>query len=323
MKRILIIEDDRTLRENTSIFLEEEGYEVIKAKDGSEGVQMALQYLPDLILCDIAMPKLNGYEVYNTLQEIKSTSLIPFIFLTAKTEKEDIRAGMQLGADDYITKPFDYDDLLNTIATRLIKHEKLSNANVEKYRGLIDNPLTGVYVLNQNLDFDFTNIKFNNIVGYTTDELTRMQIEDILYSHDKETISQEIKKCFNGAQNSFKKKVEVINKKGEVIPVEIYGSITKVDKNATIIGNLMHLTIPNGIETNVRKELPENFNLTVREVEVLNLICKGYSTSEIAEKLFISNRTVDGHRASLINKTGSKNTADLVMFAVKNKLVDV
>ncbi len=112
---ILIIEDNLELRENTAEILELAGYEVGLAENGKVGAKKALQLKPNLIICDIMMPELDGYGVLNILSRNPDTSLIPFIFLTAKSELTDIRKGMNLGADDYITKPFDETDLLEAI----------------------------------------------------------------------------------------------------------------------------------------------------------------------------------------------------------------
>jgi DNA-binding response OmpR family regulator len=125
MKKILVIEDNSEVRENLEEILELYGYEVLSAEDGKVGVEMALEELPDLILCDVMMPKLDGFGVLNILSKRTQTADIPFIFLTAKTEKSDFRRGMNLGADDYITKPFYKDELLAVLETRLKKSERL------------------------------------------------------------------------------------------------------------------------------------------------------------------------------------------------------
>lgn len=123
MTKILLIEDNPDIRENTSEILSLAGYDVSTAENGKVGVDTALRLKPDLIICDIMMPELDGYGVLHILNKNTETSSIPFIFLTAKTEKTDIRKGMTLGADDYLTKPFDDTDLLNAIETRLRKHK--------------------------------------------------------------------------------------------------------------------------------------------------------------------------------------------------------
>lgn len=122
MTKILLIEDSPDLRENTSEILTLANYEVVTAENGKIGVEMVLKEKPDLIICDIMMPELDGYGVLHILSRKPETASIPFIFLTAKTEKTDIRKGMELGADDYLTKPFSDTSLLNAIETRLRKH---------------------------------------------------------------------------------------------------------------------------------------------------------------------------------------------------------
>lgn len=121
MKKILLIEDNAEVRENTSEILTLANYTVIEAENGRVGVDLAQREKPDLIICDIMMPELDGYGVLHILSKNEQTAGIPFIFLTAKTEKTDIRKGMNLGADDYLTKPFDDTDLLNAIEARFRK----------------------------------------------------------------------------------------------------------------------------------------------------------------------------------------------------------
>ncbi|AXG70783.1 transcriptional regulatory protein CseB [Kordia sp. SMS9] len=121
MKRVLLIEDDTILRENTAELLELANYEVITAPNGKKGVESALQHTPDIIVCDIMMPELDGYGVLETLSAKDATKYIPFIFLSAKTERQDIRRGMDLGADDYITKPFEEEELTSAIESRIAK----------------------------------------------------------------------------------------------------------------------------------------------------------------------------------------------------------
>lgn len=121
MKTVLFIEDDTTVRENTAELLEFAGYKAITAENGKEGVIAVKKYMPDIIICDIMMPELNGYGVLQILSKDPVTKNIPFIFLTAKSEHSDIRKGMDLGADDYITKPYDESELFSAIESRLAK----------------------------------------------------------------------------------------------------------------------------------------------------------------------------------------------------------
>lgn len=121
MKRILLIEDDVILRENTAELLELSNFEVISAPNGSIGIATAKKELPDIVVCDIMMPEIDGYGVLEALSKDSQTRFIPFIFLSAKTERKDVRKGMDLGADDYITKPFSEDELISAIDSRLAK----------------------------------------------------------------------------------------------------------------------------------------------------------------------------------------------------------
>ncbi|UMB59846.1 response regulator [Lutibacter sp. A80] len=121
MKTLLLIEDDTVLRETTAEILELEGYKIVVAPNGKRGVEQARIMLPDLIICDIMMPELDGYDVFKLLSEEEKTKKIPFIFMSAKTEIKDIRKGMDLGADDYLTKPVEEELLLSAIESRLAK----------------------------------------------------------------------------------------------------------------------------------------------------------------------------------------------------------
>ncbi len=123
--KILVIEDNQDVRENLIEILELSNFTVLAAEDGLKGVEIAQTQVPDLILCDVMMPKLDGFGVLNILGKRPDTSGIPFVFLTAKAERSDFRRGMNLGADDYVTKPFYKDELLSVIETRLRKTKLL------------------------------------------------------------------------------------------------------------------------------------------------------------------------------------------------------
>jgi CRP-like cAMP-binding protein len=138
MKKILLIEDNKNMRENTMEILSLANYQVCAAENGKSGVKMAIEEKPDLIICDIMMPELDGYGVLYMLSQHPSTAGIPFIFLTAKTEKADIRKGMSLGADDYLTKPFDGMDLLATIEMRFKKNDLFKRDFSRNINGLND-----------------------------------------------------------------------------------------------------------------------------------------------------------------------------------------
>lgn len=152
MRKILVIEDERASRKLILKLLQAEGFEAIGAENGSVGLQLALQECPDLILCDIRMPEIDGYEVLSRLQQDPVTAMIPVICLTAQNDRADLRRGMELGANDYLTKPFTTEELLSAIATQLSKQEMRHKQQQE--------------VLQQAI------AKFNNVVYY--DSLTNL-----------------------------------------------------------------------------------------------------------------------------------------------------
>lgn len=135
-KKILVIDDNNDLRENTAEILDLAGYKTLTAENGKLGVELAIKEKPDVIVCDIMMPELDGYGVLHLLRKNAITQNIPFIFITAKTERGDFRKGMEMGADDYVTKPFDDIELLNAIEMRLKKAEVLQQSYASTPQGL-------------------------------------------------------------------------------------------------------------------------------------------------------------------------------------------
>ena len=147
MRSILLIEDNNELRENTAEILELANYKVTSAENGKVGIQSALQKKPDLIICDVMMPELDGYGVLHLINKNPELSGIPFIFLTAKSERSDLRKGMEMGADDYITKPFTDIELLNAVESRFKKTEIIKNNYTSNEEG-VNNLLQDVKGLN-------------------------------------------------------------------------------------------------------------------------------------------------------------------------------
>ncbi len=155
MIKILVIEDEEDIRANILEALEYEGFNAIGAANGRSGIASAKEHVPDLIICDISMPEMDGHTVISELRHDSLTAMIPFIFLTARTTNKDVRKGMNLGADDYLTKPFELDDLLAAIHTRLDKLATISDHFTQKIDELSLNlsynlphelrtPLTGI-----------------------------------------------------------------------------------------------------------------------------------------------------------------------------------
>lgn len=134
VKRILVIDDEAKIRGHTAELLRLEGFEVTEARNGREGVEKARATPPDLIVCDITMPEMNGHRVLETLRDDARTALVPFVFLTGWGEQEDLRTGMNLGADDYLVKPVVPDDLIASVRARLRRAELAAAAAPQRAR---------------------------------------------------------------------------------------------------------------------------------------------------------------------------------------------
>jgi CheY-like chemotaxis protein/anti-sigma regulatory factor (Ser/Thr protein kinase) len=142
--KILVIEDERFIRENIEELLQARGYHVHAASNGVEGVEKAIKHAPDLVVCDVMMPKMDGFKVLEQIRNTESIQNTPFIFLTAKIDKSDIRQGMGLGADDYLTKPFSGKELAKAIESRLERYEKI-NAQYSKIKHELDTDVFTTY----------------------------------------------------------------------------------------------------------------------------------------------------------------------------------
>ncbi len=153
MKTVLIIEDDTSLRENMTELLELENYKVFSAPNGKIGVEQAKLNTPDIIVCDIMMPEMDGYGVLEAVSMDSNTMHIPFIFLSAKTEHKEIRKGMDLGADDYLTKPFEEEELLSAIESRLAKATILAKVNTKTTTHFSEEPHDALRNLNELKNF--------------------------------------------------------------------------------------------------------------------------------------------------------------------------
>lgn len=196
MSKILVIEDEQALRNNILAILKAEGFVGIGAEDGEVGLQKVRQERPDLIICDIMMPKLDGYEILTQLQQDPETAFISFIFLTAKTERQDIRQGMKLGADDYIIKPFDADELLDAINAKLKKKEVVSQQleflgdELNRVKQLIAAKDEMLENFNQELRRPLSNIKLAiEMLEKEGDEMHRERYVEVLRSEFEREIT--------------------------------------------------------------------------------------------------------------------------------------
>lgn len=363
--KILLIEDDRALAQTIINLLRVKGYDVNHAPDGAAGIQKAFEIIPDLILCDISMKEISGYDVFNVLKESSATAMIPFVFLTAKSELKDIRFGMQLGADDYIVKPFEYDELLTSIATRLNKAEAHRRANEEKFLALSMISPYGIFIFQGN-KFIETNPSLCHMLGYTREELLQMGFRDLIAEENKNSVMDKINRSLQGLEKEIHISFQAIHKSGGQLHVEVYGiEGLKVKGRTTLLG--IFSPVQNQVtdgqvfselslddikefekaidmigwkgtyiseelinklralfhqDTLEEKKIEDN-GFSERELEILNLVCKGLSTKEIADKLFISSRTVEKHRANLMTKIGAKNIIEVIIYGLKHQMIGI
>ena len=203
--QILVIEDEKALCENISEIIAHYGFRVISTPTGEEGITMALEYNPDIIICDIMLPGIDGFEVFARIKQIPQLASTAFIFLTAKSTRSDTRIGMNMGADDYLTKPFTKEELINSIRARLEKLSKKSKQQLEK------------------------------------DELIEATLEKLT-------------------------------------------SLTKTER------------------------------------KVLNAISEGYTTPQIAQKLFVSKKTIENHRVNISRKLDLSGPNSLISFALRLRM---
>lgn len=165
---ILIIEDEKSLRDNISEIIRHYDYRVISAPSGEEGIKSALEFIPDIIICDIMLPGIDGFDVLTRLKQIPQLSSTAFIFLTAKSTRSDTRTGMNMGADDYLTKPFTKEELINSIKARIEKLTKALNTRDERDKSL-ETTLDNIPVLTKTERKVLTKIS----EGFTTPQIAQ------------------------------------------------------------------------------------------------------------------------------------------------------
>ena len=362
-KKILIIEDDLALARTLKNVLRTNNYQADIAGSGAEGIQKAYEYCPDLILCDINMSPIDGYQVYNILKDSALTSRIPFIFITGRSDLNDIRFGLELGVDDYIVKPFDNNDLLKSIKVRMDKYEKLVNIGKNDYKALVELSPNGIFLFDGETIYE-ANQAFLEMTGLTESEVKKITFKDLVGEKKYKNIESKIMKCANGLLNSFQEEVKIKTPRStvskcslHVTPSQKYNGFTlliglfapteqksgaarleyeklvdileeeKIDISGKLAYKLNQVfkyqdVSPGGAKQD-REPVVASSVFSKREKEVLNLSCQGLPIKLIAEKLFISDRTVEKHRASLMEKTGAKNIVEVIIYALKNDLVEI
>ncbi|MFP4620615.1 MAG: response regulator [Bacteroidales bacterium] len=317
MSSILIIDPDENFLHEATDYLRQSGYTVISAKNGATGVQRALQYTPHLILCDIHPEGLSGHEVFDMVQQINSTAIIPFIFLSNKKSYEELRSAMNLGMDDCLVKPFDLKELKRSIEVRLDRQEKILQQVDEKFNILIDNAYVAIYIY-QDEKLSYVNQKFCEIFGYSKKELLGMNLINIVYKDDIHLVTKKINRAFKALQNEVEINFRAIRRNQEIIDLKLVGNIVNIQSKKSLVGSVTKSTKSQNTPAYYGNN---NLDMTPREKEVLSYICHGYSNSEIGELLKLSARTIEGHRNRLLKKTACKNSVCLAVYAIKQGLI--
>lgn len=312
MKKILIIEDTAILREQISYILQMEGYDVKTACNGYEGIEFAKSYQPDLILCDIVMPGISGYEVLKALKPVDNQSIYPFIFITALSERKNYREGMELGAHDYLIKPFTIDELKNAITTQLRKANSLE-VFITQQINLIENnfnsrltELKNEVEKQQNMISDFKTSRDNVL-----EELNQKQAQlmhEALRTIEVNTTLQEIAKRLS--EELRKKNLNSVHR--ETL-VELRNNIRKKSallNNWTIFQLKFDLTYPK-INSIILNRFPD---LTQQERLLISGIYTKLNTNQISVILNIQAASVRKYKFRLKNKLGLNKNDDLFSF---------
>ncbi len=353
--KILVIEDDQRFSRTIKNVLSQQGYDVYCANNGAVGIQKAFEYNPDLILCDINMNPVDGYQVYNVLKESSLIDRIPFMFLTGHSELEEIRLGLDLGVDDYFVKPFNNSDLIKSIENRLTKFRKLTEIGRREFKALFQLTPNGIFLFNGSTLFN-ANPALLKMLELEQNSMATITINDILDDFSWQKIAGRIEQCSRNLLDSFSEDITLIAKNGlktEVsINVSVYekysgyslmiGLVTPVNKrnieNEYFISDVLNILRKENVvvseslgekltdifkQHNINMKTQKNEYFSSRENEVLCLSMEGLPIKVIADKLQISDRTVEKHRSKMMEKTKSSNMIEVIIYALKNNLVEI
>lgn len=356
-KKILVIEDDQNLGITIQNILTLHRFDVCYVNNGASGIQKAFEYNPDLILCDINMDPIDGYQVYKVLDESAILSRIPFVFLTASSELEEIRFGMSLGADDYLVKPFHNDDLIKSIEKRLEKFQSIRDEANREFDRLFSLSPFGLLIFDWNKVYK-VNPAFSNQVHSDLTVQLGIKIEDLIDPKSIEKLKVKIQEPFLDRKELFNEEVTLLSRKGNAFEMNMVvsefkkfsnyilylGLFTSASKAVISIDNRQYadevynllkrenIRFPEALGekiTNIfaQKSLNQKDNknslFTQRENQVLGLSMEGLPIKTIADRLAISDRTVEKHRTRLMKKAGANNMIEVIVFALKNSLIKI
>lgn len=312
MTKILIIEDTAELMEDISDALELEGFEVICASDGYSGIKMANELIPDLILCDIMMPGLDGYNVLQLLKSDEGELRFPFIFITALSERENFRSGMELGADDYLVKPFTISELFKAIKIRLSKHrsvEKRIRLQIEEIEKDLENRILELKMQIENQknvidDISATNVEVVGLLNEKKAQLMHEALRSIETNNALNDIAKQLSEELQKKENSGDQRRVLLDLKH------------KIQKKSALLNSLTAFQLKfNQTYPNFASRLFVKFPLlTQQDIILISAIFINLNTNQIGVILGISPESVRKSKYRLKKKLGINKDADLAVF---------
>jgi DNA-binding NarL/FixJ family response regulator len=353
---ILIIDDDQRLGRTLENVLKSNGYDVCYANNGALGIQKAFEYNPDLILCDINMDTIDGYQVYNVLKESSLIDRVPFIFITGNSDLQDIRFGLNLGVDDYFVKPFDNNNLISSIEKRLSKYRRLKEVGKNEFKTLFRLSPYGIFLFEGNMISE-ANPTLIKMLELDEKNISSYSIDEIFDTASLLSVKERIEKCANGLLSSFSQNVNVVSKNDQKNQALFSASVYEKYSNHSLMIGLVQLNPTNkdiendiyvseilrifkkeniAVTETMGKKLTDIFKIhnvkvkkqlnsifSDRENQVLHLSMEGLPIKIIADRLSISDRTVEKHRSSMMAKTNSNNMIEVIIYALRNNLIDI
>jgi DNA-binding response OmpR family regulator len=312
VKKVLVIEDEHELRESIAEILTYEEFEPYTASNGLQGIKIAKEKLPDVVLCDILMPEMNGFDVLKELNKKNGISNMPFIFITALSGRNNYRQGMELGADDYLTKPFTRKELLQAISSRLKKHEEQQifyRRKIEAFKKNVDEELKEIEVRLEEKNRSLTEVT-------TQKEQLGKKLDEVKTELMKETLSAiETGNTLSIIQQQMKAEL-----RNPSLPPHLKKVLTemhnKLNRKHFIVNNWTNFQLKfNQVYPEFIKKLTSKYpRLTQYEVVFISAHVMGLSTHQLADLFTISNDSVRKSRYRLKKKLGLNKADDFLNF---------
>ena len=356
-KKILVIDGDKDFWETIKDPLAFHNYNACYASDGASGIQKALEFNPDLILCDINTDPIDGCQVYKLLWDSFLLKGVPFVFLKQNATFEDVRQGLNFGADDFLTKPINIHDLITSIEVRLKKFKTSNYQDSHEFNTLFQLSPIGIIIFSEHAVIR-ANSSIKGILKIDNQRFINIRIDDLFENSSLLRIKSWIQQSVNGDSIIFNDCItikDILAKELEMNLVlydfsnspdfnQFIGFFTPLipvnsylinDQLANQVCNLLKrekIAIPDDLEEKITyliKQRTLSYNnqnnsfFSKRENQVLCLSMEGMPIKTIADKLSISSRTVEKHRTKLMEKSGSNNIVAVIVFAIKNGLIKI